>query len=448
MKFGDKVFRVGFPFGAGRAPLHYGWIVAAVGTLGMVASVPGQTVGVNVFSEKLIEALGLTRTNVSAAYFVGTAVSGLALPFAGSLFDRFGARRMIVWASFALAAALGYMSVVDRVADGVGGVLGFGESNFWIRMVSLILGFFLMRFFGQGVVMMTSRNMIGKWWVSHRGKVFSIGGIAVAVCFSLAPKVFDGMIESMGWREAWRLMAICLVPGFVFVAWLLYRDNPDECGLEVDVGKLPDAKQADDPEFRFVKEFSRSEALGTFAFWAFSLVFALQALYFTAYAFHVVDVAADAGVSKGAMLNLFVPAALLNAGVSLFVGWACDRWRLKYLLAFMAGGNAVAALGLAALDGWWLSAAVVVGFGIGGGCFGALSGVFMPRFFGLKHLGAISGFFASLIVIGSAVGPLLFSVTRGATGSYELVHWGAGVASLVLLASAFWADNPQRRLAG
>ncbi len=413
----------------------------------MIASVPGQTIGVNVFNEKLIEALGLSRLSVSTAYFVGTAASGFLLPYAGRLFDLMGARRMIVGASVALALSLVYMSVVDRVAGGVESLAGFGSSRMWVRMGCLILGFFLMRFFGQGLVMMTSRNMVGKWWVAHRGKIFSIGGIAVTVCFSLAPMVFNEMIEAWGWRESWRIMALILAPGFCFVAWLLYRDNPDECKLEADAGKQVDSKRANDPEFQMVKEFTRAEALRSFSFWAFSLVFALQACYFTGYAFHVIDVAADLGRDAGAMLNLFVPTAVLNAAVSLFVGWMSDRWRLKYLLAFMAFGNALAAFGLFAFDGVAMSVALVIGFGVSGGCFGAISGVFMPRFFGLKHLGAISGVFASIIVIGSAVGPLAFSIARGFAGSYNLAHIVTTAIGMGLVGTSFWADNPQRKLA-
>ena len=412
----------------------------------MVASVPGQTIGVNVFNEKLIEALGLTRLQVSGAYFFGTAMSGFLLPYAGSLFDRFGARRMIVLAVLGLSLSLLFMSQVDRVAEAIDLGGSQVEPRLWIRLAALVFGFFLLRFWGQGVVMMTSRNMIGKWWEAHRGKVFSIGGIAVAVCFSMAPQAFDAAIEVFGWRQAWCLMAALLAPGFATVAWLLFRDNPEECGLSRDAGMPPPRRQQDDPEFRVVRQFNRAEALRCFGFWIFSLVFGLQACYFTAYTFHVVDVAADVGLSKETILSLFVPSALLSAGASLFVGWACDRWRLKYLLAFMATGVVLTPLGLVARDAFWTPVLIVVGLGIGNGSFGALSGAFLPRFFGVKHLGAISGFFMSLIVVSSGIGPLAFSWAQGASGSYDAAHWGALGIGSTMLAGAFFGNNPQRRL--
>lgn len=441
-----KFWNSEFPFKPKGLSIHYGWVVAVVGCMGMLASLPGQTIGVNVFNEKLIVALGLTRTNVSAAYFAGTALSGFLLPFAGSLFDRFGARRMIVVACLGLAASLCFISGVDVIATWMSGVLGASDMDFWIRCGCLSVAFFFIRFWGQGMLMLISRNMIGKWWVTHRGKVFSFGGVAVAVSFSMAPKIFDGLIESIGWREAWWLMAFLLVPCFCLLGWLLYRDNPDECELSVDAGLPSPSGQLDDPEFRVVKEYRRSEALRSYSFWAFSLVFALQACYFTGYSFHVVDVATDIGMEKSWIFNLFFPTALVSACVSFFVGWACDRWRLKYLLAFMAFGNALAPVGLVWGDSTFMPVFIIAGFGIGSGCFAALSGTFIPRFFGLTHLGAISGFFMSLIVLGSAVGPMLFSVMRASYGSYEWAHWLCGGASLVLVATAFFANNPQRAL--
>ena len=412
----------------------------------MLASLPGQTIGINVFSEKLIIALALTRTNVSAAYFAGTALSGVLLPYAGTLFDRFGARRMIVAACVGLSLSLCFISVVDVVAAWVVAWFYLRSIDFLIRVGFLALAFFFVRFWGQGMLMLISRNMIGKWWVAHRGKVFSFGGIAVAVCSSLAPRVFDGLIESIGWREAWWLMAFLLVPCFCLIGWALYRDNPNECGLSVDVGMSLPKGQLDDPEFRVVREYGRGEALRSYSFWAFSLVFALQACYFTGYSFHVVDIALDLGVEKDWILNLFVPAALASAGVSFVVGWACDRWKLKYLLVLMAFGNTLAPIGLAWGDPALIPVFIISGFGIGSGCFAALSGTFIPRFFGLRYLGAISGFFMSLIVVGSSAGPLFFSVTRASYGSYEIAHWVCAVGSLSLMCAAFFADNPQRSL--
>lgn len=66
----------------------------------------------------------------------------------------------------------------------------------------------------------------------------------------------------------------------------------------------------------------------------------------------------------------------------------------------------------------------VIGLGISGGCFGTLTTVVLPRFFGRAHLGAISGVQMMLTDIASAIGPLpsLLANFKAITGSYSDRH--------------------------
>jgi len=44
------------------SPIDYGWVVLAAGTLGMLMTTPGQTVGVSVFLDPIIADLGVPRS--------------------------------------------------------------------------------------------------------------------------------------------------------------------------------------------------------------------------------------------------------------------------------------------------------------------------------------------------------------------------------------------------
>ena len=109
----SKLFSPDFPFKPSRFPVHYGWVVAVAAATSMVASIPGQTIGVNVFNEELIVSLGLSRSQVALAYFIGTAASGIILVWAGTIYDRIGALRLIVGSSLGLGVSLFYLSSVD-----------------------------------------------------------------------------------------------------------------------------------------------------------------------------------------------------------------------------------------------------------------------------------------------------------------------------------------------
>ena len=117
---GPKRWDPSFPFSPKRFPFFYGWIVVFAGTLAVVFSIPGQTMGFSVFTDVLIQELGLTRVQLSMAYCIGTVISGLSLPYFGRLYDRLGARRMIVYSSFATGLVLYFVPhrgpVPDRVA--------------------------------------------------------------------------------------------------------------------------------------------------------------------------------------------------------------------------------------------------------------------------------------------------------------------------------------------
>ena len=71
---------------------------------------------------------------------------------------------------------------------------------------------------------------------------------------------------------------------------------------------------------------------------------------------------------------------------------------------------------------------------------------YLPRFYGRKHLGAISGVNMSSMVIGSGMGPLLFGACHHMTGKYRLILIASIFIPTVLALLSLKADNPQRKL--
>jgi MFS family permease len=60
----------------------------------------------------------------------------------------------------------------------------------------------------------------------------------------------------------------------------------------------------------------------------------------------------------------------------------------------------------------------------------------MPRLFGRRYLGAISGTQMSAMVIGSAIGPALFALIKAMTGSYLPALWFSAIIPAAGLALA------------
>ena len=406
-----------WPFDVRRSPIAYGWVIWLLSTVGFLMSVPGQTMGMAVFTDPLMDAFDLSRTQLSTAYFFGTVGSALFLTRGGRWFDRFGARTVIVGASLALGAALVFISLIDFAALPLAAATGVAVG--WFSFPLVMVGYFGVRFAGQGILTSASRNVLLLWFERRRGLVSGLRGIFVSLGFSLAPLLLAFMIDGFGWRGALWVLAAVVGVLFAGFALLLVRDTPESCGL------LPDGDSAEQaaasPTLRVVDR-TRHEAAADPVFWIYSLALAVHAFFITAVTFHIVSVFEEAGRGRDEALGYFFPAAIVSTSVNLLVSWLADRHRLKPFLIVMLGAFLVGTLGLYRLDATWGFWLMVIGLGSGGGLWGMLSNLSFVRFFGRRHLGEITGLNTSITVFASAIGPLLFSLGLDLFGSYRSTY--------------------------
>ncbi len=429
------------PFSPARWPVFYGWAILGFGTLGVLMSVPGQTMGVSPFTEPLMAALGLSRVTLSLAYMFGTLGAGLLLVPAGRLYDRFGARVVGTASCVVLGAVLLGLSRCDVLARRLADLVGPAQATA-AAFATILVGFFALRFSGQGVLTLVSRNMIMKWFDRRRGLASGASGVFVALGFSSAPLLLKLLIERFGWRGTWTMLAGVIGLGYAAVALVFWRDNPEACGLVPD-GAPPAPDGCDGEDCPATRNVTLGEAVRRYPFWLFALGLSLFGLYMTGMTFHVASIFRQVGVAEREAYGIFLPGAVIGVAVRLGGGWLSDRVPLKYLLAAMLAGIATASAGLTvsapALRFWIL----VAGNGVCMGCFGLLLQVTWPTFFGRLHLGTISGMATALTVFASALGPYVFSQVLEVTGSYRLIGWVILIAAGVLMVGSFRADNPQ-----
>lgn len=442
------------PFDPAASPFFYGWVIAIVGTLGIVASIPGQTTGLSVFSGPLREATGLDRLGLANAYLVGTICSGLMLPLGGRWIDRWGVRLLATLAACGLAAAVTLLSAVETLVawlPSVGGVSTF---------VLMTLLFTLLRFTGQGMLTLTSRTMIARWFDRHRGLISAAGGAVIGFTFSIAPMTLLAWMERATWQGAWREIALLLL-AMAVIALLLYRDDPEEVGLEVDGSsrslqyqEQQDATgRASRPRFavrRTEREATRAEAVRTLDFWLLTGAVANQSMIGTAATFHIVDLASEAGLPADVFVRLLVPVSLVSIGFGFAVGYLVDRIAIRWLIGLMLVSELVMFLGGWQLDSFAGRVAMIVGWGVAAGCYGPLTAAALPRLFGRVHLGAISGVLTMCLVIASALGPSFLALFESTLGSYRsgfLASAALPSAGLLLLLS-FRRPSLRREAAG
>lgn len=432
-----------FPFDPQKLPFFYGWVILVVATIGILVSAPGQTMGVSTFTDYLLENIGINRDQISTAYMFGTIASSLVLTYAGKLYDKYGARWVGMATALILAIVLVTMSQSDRIIQSL--ITPKSSAYAGVAIAVLIVFFFMLRFSGQGVLTMVSRNMLMKWFIARRGLVNGISSVFVSLGFATAPLTFDLLIQETSWRQAWLLMASAI--GIIFTAFvfLFFRDNPEDVNMVADGEKH--ANKEHNVIVKPFKQIGLKEARSGLTFWLFAIPLSIYSLYVTGFTFHLVSLFNEAGMSREKALAIFIPVSFISVSFAMVGGWISDRIKLQYLLWIMLLAEIIALFSLANIKHEMFYYTFIIGNGIVSGIFNVLMAVTWPRFYGRDHLGQITGFVMALVVFGSALGPILFSLSFSQLGTYSIAIYLLTGLLLFISIFALKAHNPQDKFA-
>lgn len=367
---------------------------------------PGQTIGVSVFIDHLIDDLNLSRTTISTAYLIGTLSGALLLPTVGRLIDRRGVRRAQVLLGVAFAVALFNMSLVQ----------GF---------VWLALGFVGIRWLGQGSLSLVSTVTVTLAFVERRGTALGVRAAMVGAGLAVSPLLLVLLINGLGWRRTWVVAAAVILITVVPIGWFGLRSLPR--------GSL--AERVDD-RITTDSSFTRADAMRTRGFWVLVVISGSAGMFSTALNFHQIDMLTAAGLSETAAAALFLPQILGATSGGLVTGWLSDRLGTRFL-------PSIAMLFLA--TAMWLASAVSPGMivflyalslGTASGVVGTATSLLIPEWFGTRELGSIQGTLILFNSAAAAIGPLALALTEAGFDAYSPAVLVLSIAPVAAMAFA------------
>ena len=405
-------------------------------------SIPGQTLGVSAFTNHLIKDLAISRNNLSLAYLIGTIGSALTLSFAGKMLDRIGSRRFGTIVAFALGVILITLSQIDKITQFVSSSINTISSIF-ITTGLMALGFFLLRFLGQGCLTMVSRNLPMKWFEAKRGLISAIAGMAISLGFSLSPDLLNSCINAFGWRSTWLFSGIFIMFIVSSLYYLIAREQPEDFGLLKDNRKSETDQESVSHKANIATGAKVEEARREFRFWIFVGVITIFSLFATGFTFHVASVFTEAGLEEQDAYKIFLPAAIISAVISLLFSYISDFIKLKYILMLQAFGIILICVSIPFLGTHteYARKILILGSGIAGGLMYLLLSVTWPRFYGTTHLGSITGLVLAFAVGGSAVGPFMMSMSLDQCGSYAQACWICAMVTAIFFVAAFFTTE-------
>lgn len=428
------------PLALHQRGIYYGYIALAVGTLGIIASLPGQTMGISVYTDHLVQAYGIDRLSLSILYMAGTLTSAFILPLAGRILDRFGARFLATLACVGLALSLLLLAAGPTIVQIITNLTGASHS--WTSMAMMYLCFFGARHFGQGQLTIASRTMMGRWFLKKRGLMLGISGVFVAFGFGITPFFINHLIEILTWKISLAVIACGLVC-IGLIALAFFRESPEAHGLMIDGGLVSQQALAQAPPKEI--SFTVQQVKKSLTFWVFNFGVSIYALFITGIAFNMADLGLQHGLSSTESFQVFIYVSFVAVVSDVIAGYLSDRIPLRYLLAFLQAALILALCGFQSFGTPLGYSCIILGLGTASGFYSLLTAAAWPKLFGREHLGSINGLVTAWMVGASALGPYIFNQGKAITGDYTTVIWLSLIVPAVMFVLAFFARTPQPR---
>ncbi len=386
------------------ARVFYGWVMVAAAGLGIFISGPGQSHTFSVFIGPISADLGISNTQIATAYAIATVAAAFLLPLMGKQVDRLGPRRALIYIVLGLGLAC----------------LFFGAAA---NFLWLVLGFGLLRFLGQGSMMLGSANLVAHWFTVKRGIAMSLMALGFGLSMAVHPKLGHWLIEVAGWREAWIVLGLTTWALMLPVLLLVVHDKPEDLGLRPD-NAAPSADASGDVPV--LSGPTRAEALHHPSFFILCACwFAFSSLVTTLH-YHQFNILTGQGIDADWATNAFTISAITMVFAMPLVGRACDKIRTRAVLAAGLGVQTIALIAVTQVTNIPTLIIYAMIFGLNNAFTMTLFGYLWPRYFGRKHLGQIQGTGQMVAVIGASLGPLPVS--------YAFDNLGDPTATLMILA--------------
>lgn len=409
---------------AARISFFYGWMMLPVVLAIQIATSPGQTFGVSIFNPHIRADLGLSHSEISGAYMVGTLLASLPMVYVGSLMDRYGPRRIL----------LGVVVLFGLACVGMSRVSG---------LFTIFVSFLFLRMLGQGAMSMLAANSIALWFNRRLGLAIGIVSTGAALSMGMVPAFNHWLIGTFGWRWAYAFLGLGIVCAILPLLVLIYRNRPEDIGQRPD-GVLDVASNAAGVS-AIEKAHDLAFAIRTRAYWILAMATALPAMIVTGIHFHAVQIYLDIGMAEIDAVAMFSAFASASAVSMLLGGIMADRLPVHFLLS---GAMACMSFGiwfLTQIDAPLTSALFAVSLGAGQGTFMAVRSTIWVRYYGRPNLGKIQGTLTTVEVAASSLGPLIMGVTHDLWGSYNDILTVFALLTAPMILITLFATPPRVR---
>tara|TARA_R110002072_G_scaffold142853_1_gene288534 strand:- start:112857 stop:114116 length:1260 start_codon:yes stop_codon:yes gene_type:complete len=378
------------------------------------------------FGADIQRSLGMTAGTYGSAYSLATLASAITIVWAGGLIDKMSLRRFSMLISLGLAVAMLVMSQASG-------------------LLTLLLGFFLMRLFGQSLLPHTGMTTMSRYFDDGRGKAISVAMSGVPVGEIILPVMAVMMIAWVGWQFTFMLLAAAVVVVLLpTLLWLL-----SVSGLTIGRQSTEAPSEDENPTTR-TRDGGRTEVLTDYRFWLALPGLLANPFMITGVFIHQNFLLDSKGWDMSWLATCFIVYGAVHWLSSLISGVVVDRVRSTILLLFPLLPLLASLLVAAFMPGAMSALLMMALLGMSAGSSPPVTGWLWPQIYGTRKLGSIRSMNMAVMVLGTSISPVLFGYFID-TGITEAGLFGAcavyiAVAMLLMMFSYPSNSAPRKKL--
>jgi len=341
----------------------------------------GQSFFIGLFNSSIRFDLNITHGQFGTIYALATLISSFILIWVGKKIDDF----KLLYFSFFVIILLFFSSIFFSFIN-----------NIYI----LLIGIFLVRLSGQGLMAHTATTSVSRYFSQNRGKALSATWLGLSAAEFIMPITVVFFLATYSWRDIWLSIGLIVILFLPVISYFTIKNIT----LFSRESSISDIKKDN------IKSWTRKEVLTDTKFYLISLVMLALPAINTGVFVYQSFILESKNWGEFVIAKSFMFYAVLSVTTLFISGPIIDKFTSRKILPLMNIPSLIAMLILFYFDND-ISAYFVLGLmGISNGLANILGSSTWAEIYGVKYLGSIKALTTAMMVFATAFGTAVFGL--------------------------------------
>ena len=365
------------------------------------ASSVGQSFFIGLFNSDIRSELNISHGEFGSIYGLATLFSSLVFIWVGKKIDDYRLLYYSIFVVILLSFASFFFSTVNTV-------------------LFLLVGIFLLRLSGQGLMSHTASTAISRYFEKRRGKALSIIWLGMSLGEFLLPVLIVYLLSFIYWRDLWIYITITVLIFLPVISFFTTKN--------INIYSREEESSEKKSNFSLIKSWKRTEVLKDFKFYTMLPCIMAPAFIITGIVINQTFIIESKTWGPYTMAKAFMFYSILTV-LTLFVsGILVDKFTSRKLLLYL---NLPMLLGLLILIYFNhpYTAFIFMGLiGVSNGLTNILISSLWAEIYGVNYLGSIKSLTGALMVFSTALATVVFGV---------LIDFGYSIENISYICSIY-----------